>query len=291
MARVVGVHGIGKQLLGEDTLLSQWFPAVCDGLRRAGASYVLTESDMVMAFYGHLFRSAGEFLAVDDPRFTADDVEDGFERDLLLSWWRAASEIDPGVVPPDADTLVGTPQSVQAALRALAGSRFFAGIAIRSMVFDLKQVRRYLLDSDVRVRARARVLDTIREDTRVVVAHSLGSVVAYEALCALPGHQVRALVTLGSPLGIRNLVFDRLNPQPKPTGLGQPARGVWPGGPDLTWTNLADAGDVVALIKDLRPAFGDQLRSARVHNGSHAHDATAYLTDALCGQAIAAGLA
>ena len=42
---------------------------------------------------------------------------------------------------------------------------------------------------------------------------------------------------------------------------------------------MVDAGDVVALVKDLRPAFGDQLNGYVVHNGAHAHDARAYLTD------------
>ncbi|MFI6770582.1 hypothetical protein [Streptomyces sp. NPDC050355] len=289
MPRVVGVHGIGKQLLGEGTLLKEWQPAMADGLRRAGVGDAVSESDVAMAFYGDLFRPAGQYLAVGDPRFTAADVSEGFEQELLLAWWRAAADTDPGVVPPGADTLVATPRSVQAALRALSGSRFFAGLALRSMVFDLKQVHRYLLDAELRTQARTRVIDAIGEDTRVVVAHSLGSVVAYEALCALPGHRVRALVTLGSPLGIPNLIFHRL--EPRPVGLGGSVQGVWPGGQGLVWTNIADEGDVVALVKDLRPAFGEGLRSARVHNGSHAHDATAYLTDELCGRAIAEGLA
>jgi len=34
---------------------------------------------------------------------------------------------------------------------------------------------------------------------------------------------VRALVTLGSPLGIRNLIFDRLVPPPTAGGPGKPA--------------------------------------------------------------------
>ncbi len=72
--------------------------------------------------------------------------------------------------------------------------------------------------------------------------------------------------------------------------LGGGARGVWPGGEALVWTNIADDGDVVALVKDLRPACGESVRSVRVHNGSHAHDATAYLTDRLCGQVVAKGL-
>ncbi len=107
---------------------------------------------------------------------------------------------------------------------------------------------------------------------------------AYEALCAMSGHPVRALVTLGSPLGIRNLVFDRLDPAP----LG--GQGRWPGSEGLVWTNVADSGDVVALEKDLRGRFGDRVRIALVHNGAHAHDATSYLTDKLTGVAIAGGM-
>ncbi|MGW1564475.1 hypothetical protein ACWCQ1_49825 [Streptomyces sp. NPDC002144] len=289
MARVVAVHGIGKQRLGEKTLLQQWLPALNDGLTRAQAPEQLADADVAMAFYGDVFRPDGEYLAVGEPPYTSRDVEAGFETELLLAWWQAAAESDPGVVTPGADTLASTPRSVQSALRALSGSRFFAGIALRSMVFDLKQVHRYLTDRDVRAKALARVVDKIGEDTRVVVAHSLGSVVAYEALCARPGHRVRALVTLGSPLGIPNLILDRL--QPAPVRLGGRPRGVWPGSQELVWTNLADDGDVVALVKDLRPSFGPHVRCARVHNGSHAHDADAYLTDRLCGQAVKDGLA
>ncbi|MFJ7410331.1 hypothetical protein ACIQWZ_05905 [Streptomyces sp. NPDC098077] len=245
---------------------------------------------MEIAFYGDVFRPAGQMLDVDDLPYTAQDVEDRFERELLAAWWRAAADSDPEVVQPDADdTLASTPRSVQGALRALSGSRFFANIALRHMVADLKQVRSYLTDQTVRDNVRDRVTTAIGDDTRVVVAHSLGSVVAYEALCALPGHQVRALVTIGSPLGIRNLVFDRLIPTP--TGSRKEARGVWPGGSDLVWTNLAGKGDVVALVKDLRLGFGENIRCAVLSTGTHAHDATAYLTDELCGKAIIEALA
>ncbi|WP_234426034.1 lipase family protein [Streptomyces kebangsaanensis] len=290
MARVVGVHGIGQQVQGEGRLLASWWPALNDGLRRAGADGLLDASDAEMAFYGDVFRPAGQLLAVDDLPYTAEDVEDGFERELLAAWWRAAADSDLEVVPPDADaTLAPTPRSVQGALRALSGSRFFANIALRHMVADLKQVRAYLTDPTVRNTVRNRVAAAIGEDTRVVVAHSLGSVVAYEALCALPGHQVRALITIGSPLGIRNLVFDRLDPAP--AGPRKEVRGAWPGSKELVWTNLAGQGDVVALVKDLRSGFGDDVRCALLATGTHAHDATAYLTDELCGKAIAEALA
>ncbi|WP_208630531.1 hypothetical protein [Amycolatopsis kentuckyensis] len=284
MGRIVCVHGIGQQVAGEQSLLRDWTPALLDGLTRAGHDGAATAGDVVMGFYGDLFRPAGERLAVGDPMFTADDVERGLEEELLLAWWREAARVDPKVAPPEADTLVRVPGSVQAALRQLSRSRFFGGLALRALVFDLKQVRRYLQDQQLREAARAIVGKLITPETRVVVAHSLGSVVAYEALAAMPDHSVRALVTLGSPLGIGKLIFDRLNPVPA-GGLG-----AWPGTEDLMWTNVADRGDVVALEKDLRPRFGPRVINAVVHNGAHAHAVGAYLTDELTGAAIAGGL-
>ncbi|MEV6165130.1 hypothetical protein AB0L71_25045 [Streptomyces sp. NPDC052052] len=297
MNRVVGVHGVGKQLMGSETLRSEWLPALSDGLLNAGEQD-LSDGEFAMAFYGDLFRPPGRTLAVGDPLLTASDVMDGFELDLLLAWWQQAAQIDPAVPPATGSTtLARSPRVAQTALRALQRSRFFADVSLRALVLDLKQVRRYLLDPDLRTAARRRVQKRIGPETRVVVGHSLGSVVAYEALCAMPGHPVKALVTLGSPLGMR-MVFDRLLPRP----------GAWPGTPDPGhpapeplhepgsvgafphWTNVVDEGDIVASVKDLSLLFGPALDGRTVHNGSHAHDATAYLTAAETGSAVAEGL-
>jgi hypothetical protein len=89
---------------------------------------------------------------------------------------------------------------------------------------------------------KARIIDTVAEvinGADVVVAHSLGSVVAYETLWKY-GQEVPLLVTVGSPLAFPNVVFPRLSPAPvdglgaKPPGVGQ-------------WSNLADHGDIVAV--------------------------------------------
>ena len=99
---------------------------------------------------------------------------------------------------------------------------------------------------------------------------------------------MRGLVTLGAPLGIRNLIFDRLLPAPVTGESGKPT-GAWPGGVEA-WTNVADVGDVVALAKDLRPLFGHRVACYLIDNGSHAHAVQPYLTAAETGTAIAAGL-
>ncbi|MFF0204595.1 hypothetical protein [Streptomyces sp. NPDC005017] len=97
-------------------------------------------------------------------------------------------------------------------------------------------------DTSRREKARQRVAEAIRlYRPRAVLAHSLGSVVTYEALCADPelGKGIELLVTLGSPLGVPRVVFERLAPTPDGRGIRPPGVGVW--------VNLADVGDPVAL--------------------------------------------
>ncbi|MFF8871132.1 lipase family protein [Streptomyces massasporeus] len=285
MARIVCVHGVGKQQAGEETLLREWVPALRDGMARAGATAQVSDGDVTMAFYGDLFLPPGRLLAGDDLHLSWWDVSTGWETDLLLEWWGHAAAAEPHIVAPDTRNLLsGTSRTVQAALLALSQSRFFAGLAEKALISDLKQTHRYLTDPALRTTARDRVRALIGPDTRVVVAHSLGSVVAYEALCAEPGHTVRSFVTLGSPLGIRNLIFDRIEPLPVR------GRGSWPGPASTSWTNVADARDVVALAKDLRPCFGPDVTCHLVPNGSRAHDATHYLTKQVTGAALATGL-
>jgi hypothetical protein len=285
VARVVAVHGIGRQLKGESLLHQDWFPAMRDGVRFAGGD--IGPDDLRCVSYGQVFRPPGRSLATDVPALTAGDVTEGFDQELLALWWAQAARVDEQVIAPDARSLARAPSGVQAALRALSGSEFFAGLALRALVFDLHQVRRYLTEPRVRAQVQGRVAQAVSADTRVIVAHSLGSVAAYETLCANSHWPVRTLVTLGSPLGIGKLVFDRL--QPPPSDGGHEPRGVWPA-PIEAWTNIVDAGDVVALVKDLRPLFGEGVRGFVVHNGSHAHDVSPYLSAPETGAAILSGL-
>jgi hypothetical protein len=151
------------------------------------------------------------------------------------------------------------------------------------MIADLKQVKAYLHDDRVRDLVRARVIEAVTEETRVLIGHSLGSVVAYEVLASGECPHIEALITLGSPLGIQKLIFDRLRPAPSK------GRGIWPRGV-RSWVNVADRGDVVALEKRLMPLFGEGVTDILVHNGATAHDVRPYLTARETGRAIAAAL-
>jgi pimeloyl-ACP methyl ester carboxylesterase len=283
MARIVGIHGIAQQVRGPEVLRAVWAPALRDGVALSGAERP-AEADLEIAFYGDLFRAQGG-KAVGGPPYTAVDVGEGFERDMLEAWWAEAAASDDAVPGPGktSKTKLRTPKTVQRALDALSQSRFFAGLTERLIIGLIKQVHAYLSDDSVRAQVQARVDRVVGPSTAVLVGHSLGSVVAYEAACAHPGLDL-ALVTLGCPLGIRNLVFDRIRPPP------EGGRGRFPAGA-ATWTNIADAGDVVALVKRLAPSFGDRVQDLVVDNGSRAHDVLPYLTAVQTGHAIAEGLA
>ena len=282
MARVVAVHGINNTYSGPRRMADDWVPALLDGVELAGGAGLLGPEDVGCAFYGDVFRRPGRTLGDEHRVAGPEDVSEGAEAELLAAWWREAAEVDPGVVPPGARTL-GPVTGVQAALAALAGSRFLAGTTERLLIFWLQQVRAYFTKPELREQIQQRFAEVIGPDTQVVVAHSLGSVVAYEALCAHPDWNVRGLVTLGSPLAIRNIIFDRLMPAPQ--RLAGTWRAMWP--PQLTsWTNIADRADFVALVKRLRPVFGEAVADVEIDNGARMHEVARYLTAAETGSAI-----
>ncbi|MEV6168769.1 hypothetical protein AB0L99_11165 [Streptomyces sp. NPDC051954] len=280
MTRLVLLHGIAQQHKGPHTLLADWYPALADGLTLAGAA--LERRDVAMAFYGDLFRPAGH-RGPGEPDLDASDVEEGLEQDLLLAWWQAAARAESEVPGPDTAARGRAPYLMQRALDALSHSAFFAGLADRLLISDARQVRRYFTEPELRAAIQARFLAALTDRTEVVVAHSLGTIVAYETLCARPEVPELTLITLGSPLAVRGLVADRLVPAP------QDGRGRWPA-PVKRWTNVLDRGDIVALAKELAPVFGDRVTDVLVHNGAQAHDVRPYLTARETGQAIASAL-
>lgn len=278
MAKVLLVHGIGQQRKSAIELHEQLIAPLNEGLHDIRTP--LRSTDLICAFYGDLFLPLGS-KTFGDPPYDANDV-DPTQAELLNLWWREASQSDPAVLGPEADVKVRTPRTVQLALYALSHSKFFVGITERALIADLKQVTQYL--GGLRRKIQDRVMESITADVRVVIGHSLGSVVAYECLARLQPPGVRLFLTLGSPLGIRHLIFDKLDPPPVN------GRGVWPMSIPR-WVNVADTGDVVALEKKLARLFGDEVDDRVSMNGSQAHDASPYLRSKAAGEAIAWGLA
>ncbi|SFC45539.1 alpha/beta hydrolase [Streptomyces aidingensis] len=280
MAKIVGVHGIGQQYRGPYELTSAWHDALRDGLSAAGhdsLAAALERRDLEIAFFGGLFRP--ERAVAGGER--EDELPSGAERELLEKLYRAAVARDPALGP----RAVGPGRAaVQVMLRTLLRSRWFPAVAERAFVGNLRQVTRFLTDQDTKEQVLERLDGEIGEDTVALIGHSLGSVVTYEYLCRSPS-PVRLYLTLGSPLGIPGLIFDRLTPRP------EEGRGAWPGTVER-WVNVADGDDIVALRKDLAALFpgrspGRRVEDRLVDNGDQPHAITRYLNARQTGGALA----
>jgi hypothetical protein len=100
------------------------------------------------------------------------------------------------------------------------------------------------------------------EEPFVIVAHSLGTIIAYDVLReeASSGFEIPLFVTVGSPLGVREIQDLVKNPLQVPAGVG-------------AWLNASDARDVVALDHTLRPEYRppDRVIDLMVVNSSPNH--------------------
>jgi len=274
MAKIVCIHGIDQEYEAEEVLANEWIPAVCGGVSNAGGK--LEPSEVSMCYYGGLFRPRERSLGKGTPG-NGVAIEDQFERELLVALADAAAPEESG------NKALGIRRPVQAMLHHVAQAPYFGRCAQSVVIWWLKQVWWYITNhQQTRQLAQKRLLNSIASDTRIIVAHSLGTVIAYEVLCGNPYLAVRTLITLGSPLGI-----PVLRPRLQPPVDRLP--GHWPESVSL-WFNIADRTDIVALEKKLASVFGDRVQDRLVHNGATMHNVKPYLTAPETGAAIMAGL-
>jgi pimeloyl-ACP methyl ester carboxylesterase len=98
----------------------------------------------------------------------------------------------------------------------------------------------------------------LERDPDIVVGHSLGSVIAYEGLCRNP-HQVSTFLTLGSPIGVRHLIYDKLRPRDEEPRTA-PSVGKW-----INISNEADA--LVVPIPRIRELFRGRVTDEVIRQG------------------------
>ncbi|MFC4072781.1 hypothetical protein [Actinoplanes subglobosus] len=272
-ASVLGVHGIWNlesDLAPEEAAGARetdWHAALAAGYTDAGLGGPAPQ--IAAVYYAHLLATHSQ----------GDDSLDHLtekEREWAWAWMTQLG------VPQEAHQGYGT-WPIRQGLDWLAGKPRFPGRATvaRIMSAFLREVFVYTTRPAVRARVRQTVIDAVEKHRpTVLVAHSLGTVVTYEALHARPDLEVPLLVTLGSPLAMPEIVFETLDPEPvggrgaRPPGVGR-------------WVNIADPGDIIAVPKELGGRFDVDL-----HSGTHIgvlqfHTMAAYLRSGLTAAAIA----
>ncbi|WRZ95481.1 alpha/beta hydrolase [Streptomyces sp. NBC_01007] len=293
--RLVFIHGIGGPRRVEVDR-DRWTAALAQGAKAAGHTKAASEllegslADVVFAYYGDLFHKPGA-QGTTDPGLVDAEAEELVELLAEIIETQIELAIGPGEASalrqalaelrPAGNVPQGAGNVVRACINASTtlldagpwrkGGQWAGG---KFLVRDLNQVARYLARNRnaLDVLIRSVVAQAIGTGPSIVVAHSLGSVVAYETLHAFPA-SVPLLVTIGSPLAMRAVVWPHLDPKPCRTPPGVES-----------WLNFWDRDDVIVprpiLESDVSAnADGVGVHSSRVDSdGVWVHTATKYLS-------------
>lgn len=242
--KLVFVHGRDQQGKDPQQLQKDWSEALSKGLARAGLSAVADSVVVSFPFYGNVLDSMVRELDTPLVKDVAtkggpsDDREAAFRGTLLreLAINAGLSDAEISAQAP-ADIQEKGPLNwawVHAILRALDKKAHVGDEVLDNFTRD---VFVYLTYPAVGKKIDAMVSAAIAgSEPCVVVAHSLGTIVTYRVLSALGAQvDVRALVTVGSPLGLNSIRNHLDSPLATPGGV-------------KVWKNAFDRRDVVALL-------------------------------------------
>jgi hypothetical protein len=279
MATIVLVHGADNQREVPDLIEAAWLPALAGGVRVAGGTKLAdrlwpprSRPDAIecrAAYYGNLFRSPDQMGAVDLRNLTHEQatLAGAFALEYLerIAERASAESTDSAQArstleilrDPEKAGAQGSGNVLREAIKTLSRITWLAslGMSVTELLIpSTVQLSRYLTDDKIRSQAKAAVSTLIDAETRVVIGHSLGSVVAYECAHRLL-YPLPLLVTIGSPLGLSTIVTQRLSPPPSfPVKVA-------------VWLNVANREDVVAAEPDLRPLFAEDAPASSRFEG------------------------
>jgi hypothetical protein len=292
--RIVMVHGRAQEGKSSAELAKEWLPGLVEG---TGGAFNPDKHEVVFPFYGDVLggyvtaMKAGpqDILnrgpADATPLTAAEQLQIEILRDLI------GDAAEKGLIrEADVKALAPDPQVMDRGVTDWGITHLLAKVASlipgaqdAAFALALRDVSIYLTVAQAKRDVDTIVAHAIQTPC-VVVAHSLGCVVAYDVLRKRAGEasNVPLLVTLGSPLGVP-AIRDTLKPTTWPKGLG-------------SWFNARDSRDIVATYgmdpSVFVPGSGTIDNAAPVfNNGADSHSIAGYLAVPLVANRITAGVA
>lgn len=248
--KVIFVHGRSQQEKDPIQLQADWTAALEVGCKEVGKP-VQGKLDVSFPYYGDILfeeveaASRDSFQALVSKGAAAaapvDIQEQEFIGDLVLETARQQG-ITEDQIANEANTVVEKGvlnwPAVLAALRLL---NEIPGVASASVELFTRDVWCYLTKKGARLAVHEVVDKQIpKVEPCIVVAHSLGSIVAYNVLMnRVDRSNVLLFMTLGSPLGIKAIstrLPSDIKPRKAPEGIPE-------------WFNARDSRDTVALFE------------------------------------------
>jgi hypothetical protein len=245
MKRLVFVHGRAQENKVAEALKAEWVDAWRSGLAKSGLSLPLGDPDIRFPYYGQTLydlaqgKSASEAADVVVRGENADAEQRAFIREVLLEVQRRQGITEARLAEvAGADVVQKGPLNwewLQGVLKVI--DRHVPLASGTSIALATNDVYQYLENPGIRDEIEVGIRQAMVPDVdTVVVAHSLGTVVAYNLLRREGTAQrwkVPLFVTLGSPLAV-TAIRKKLAPNRHPACATH-------------WYNAMDERDVVAL--------------------------------------------
>lgn len=275
--RILLIHGRAQGGLSADKLSLQWKESIRSGLM--AAQHSLPRSCVFdFPYYGDLLdECVCKYFSLDTSSIR--ELGDGSRFIQLEQFLRNVipeMDIDNDGIVEDAPTNELGPAAWAISHKILkqldtpSSTKFLLELA-------LTDVYLYLYIPLVKEKIDELVREKITEEPTVIIAHSLGSIIAYNLIQDIDiARNIRGLITIGSPLGI-SAVSNRLKPLINTLPAGR-------------WFNAFDKRDVVAL----NPLDGEYFPvDEKIRNSSSLvnetplnHGAEGYLSSPVVAKAI-----
>lgn len=279
--QLILVHGRAQEKKNAAGIKKEWIGAWEKGLAKSGRSNPLSDADVHFPYYGDTLaemvagrteaQAAKIIIKGPPPPSAEQEVMREMLAEIALHQGISDQDVRDEVSP---EVVERGPQNwgwVQGILSLLDRN---SAISARLVALVTKDVAKYLTNASLQRTINNGVLGAVKPGQEaVVVAHSLGTVVAYNVLMsrtkAFPDVKVPLFVTLGSPLAI-NAVKSRLRPHTFPPPVGN-------------WYNALDPDDVVSLYP-LTPKHFNTGRTIENHQSvdnwtDNQHSIAGYLDD------------
>ncbi|RDH87732.1 MAG: hypothetical protein DIZ78_04065 [endosymbiont of Escarpia spicata] len=245
---IISIHGLANKP-PEETLAEWWEQAMLEGLQK-NAGITLDSLNFHSVYWADTM-----YATPDQDPDAYHKAEDGTLKRYDDGWLdivRAKASSINGKIWDSAKELFGIDK-----------------IADKVLEKKLQDLHKYYTDSELREELRKRLKTVIldnRGDRIMLVAHSMGTIIAYDVLRQLgkedPNIKIDHFVTIGSPLGLPHVKYKISEESPlvrTPSIVKK-------------WTNLADRRDPVAIDTHLADDYdsnedGVKVRDDLVING------------------------
>ena len=246
MRELILIHGRSQQHKVAGKLKKAWIAALQKGMTNAGLQLQIDDEQIHFPYYGdtliQMIKGSETVVSVSvkGGKDTFTDAEaqllDQVVWELLATKRITKAQVSKEQTPKGAAV---TPKGPLNWGVTLAGLRKLNDLGFGTLALELctRDVYRYVKDDSITRRINQGVARAFNDHEAVVVAHSLGTVVAYSMLSGMGGQKgwkIPTFITLGSPLAIR--AVNQLIPS-----IGMPSCVG-------AWYNGRDPKDTVALF-------------------------------------------